>query len=60
MFASFSHLQGGAGDAARRERERQQLADLVGKNLTVISQLDGLDYSLYSNNVLPRVLEQVR
>ena len=31
----------------RREKERAQLADLVGKNLTYISQLEGLDYDLY-------------
>ncbi len=34
-----------------REQERQQLQDLVGKNLTYLSQLDGLDYDLYSNKV---------
>ena len=28
-------------------KERQQLADLVGKNLTYISQLEGLDVPLY-------------
>ena len=31
----------------RKEGERQQLADLVGKNLTYISQLEGLDFRLY-------------
>lgn len=31
----------------RKEGERQQLADLVGKNLTYISQLEGLDFTLY-------------
>ncbi len=31
----------------RREKERQQLADLVGKNLTYMSQLEGLDARLY-------------
>jgi len=31
----------------RRVKERQQLADLVGKNLTYISQLEGLDFPLY-------------
>ena len=31
----------------RKEGERQQLADLVGKNLTYISQLEGLDFKLY-------------
>lgn len=31
----------------KRVKERQQLADLVGKNLTYISQLEGLDFPLY-------------
>lgn len=35
------------------------LQDLVGKNLTYISQLDGLSFDLYSSSVLPRILEQV-
>lgn len=35
------------------------LQDLVGKNLTYISQLDGLTFDLYSTSVLPRLLEQV-
>jgi vacuolar protein sorting-associated protein 35 len=35
------------------------LQDLVGKNLTYISQLDGLSFELYAGSVLPRLLEQV-
>lgn len=35
------------------------MQDLVGKNLTYISQLDGLTFELYSSSVLPRLLEQV-
>ena len=35
------------GNRDRREKERAQLSDLVGKNLTYISQLEGLDYELY-------------
>jgi hypothetical protein len=31
----------------------------VGKNLEYLSQLDGLDFRLYSGMVLPRVLEQI-
>ncbi len=31
--------QGSARDRDRREKERQQLADLVGKNLTYVSQV---------------------
>jgi vacuolar protein sorting-associated protein 35 len=31
----------------------------VGKNLTYLSQLDGLSFELYAGSVLPRLLEQV-
>lgn len=51
--------QGTERERARRERERGQLADLVGKNLTRLSQLEGLTLALYRDQVLPRVLEQV-
>jgi hypothetical protein len=34
-----------AQERAAREKERQQLADLVGRNLTYVSQLDGLDFA---------------
>jgi hypothetical protein len=47
-------LQGSQRDREKRERERQQLADLVGKNLTYLSQLDGLTFPLYRDVVLPR------
>ena len=46
-------------DRDRREKERQELRDLVGKNLLVLTQLEGMDLDLYQNTVLPRVLEQV-
>lgn len=43
----------------KREKERQELRDLVGKNLLVLSQLEGVDLNLYQTVVLPRILEQV-
>ena len=43
----------------RREKERLELRDIIGKNLTVLSQLEGVDIETYSENVLPRVLEQI-
>ena len=46
-----SHPQGSARDKDKREQERQQLQDLVGKNLTYLSQLDGLGYDLYAGMV---------
>ncbi|KAL4438691.1 hypothetical protein ABPG77_006295 [Micractinium sp. CCAP 211/92] len=58
LWVRMQH-QGSARDREKRERERQQLADLVGKNLTYLSQLDGLTFQLYRDIVLPRVLEQV-
>eukprot|EP00882_Tetradesmus_deserticola_P010497 GHRQ01011088.1.p1 GENE.GHRQ01011088.1~~GHRQ01011088.1.p1 ORF type:complete len:692 (+),score=352.67 GHRQ01011088.1:265-2340(+) len=58
LWVRMQH-QGVARDRDRREKERQQLQDLVGKNLTYISQLDGLSFELYAGSVLPRLLEQV-
>eukprot|EP00959_Pyramimonas_sp_CCMP1952_P340091 7122917-Pyramimonas_sp.AAC.1 len=43
----------------KREKERNELRDLVGKNLLVLSQLEGVDLELYQKTVLPWVLEQV-
>ena len=43
----------------KREKERSELRDLVGKNLHVLSQIKGLDLEMYRYIVLPRVLEQV-
>ena len=51
--------QGTARDAERRERERAQLADLVGRNLTLLSQLEGLGFEAYAGSALPRLLEQI-
>lgn len=58
LWVRLQH-QGSARDKEKRERERQQLADLVGKNLTYLSQLDGLGFELYKDQVLPRVLDQI-
>lgn len=44
-------LQGSLRDKDKREKERSQLQDLVGKNLTYLSQLDGLDFELYQGEV---------
>ncbi|KAK9803789.1 hypothetical protein WJX73_008689 [Symbiochloris irregularis] len=58
LWVRMQH-QGAQRDRDRREKERQQLADLVGKNLTYLSQLEGLNFELYQGQVHPRVLEQV-
>ncbi|CAI0382566.1 unnamed protein product [Linum tenue] len=55
----LSGLQGPGQDRDKREKERSELRDLVGKNLHILGQLDGVDLEMYRENVLPRVLEQV-
>jgi len=70
-LASVANTTAGAARAAR-EAERRQLADLVGKNITLLSQLEMIDddedndngtnedrVSLYQRLVLPSLLEQV-
>eukprot|EP00958_Prasinococcus_capsulatus_P018769 scaffold2229_cov413-Prasinococcus_capsulatus_cf.AAC.14 len=51
--------QGRATERAGREKERRELRELVGRNLVVLSQLDGVTLQAYSSTVLPRVLEQI-
>ncbi|CAN1824601.1 Vacuolar protein sorting-associated protein 35B [Linum perenne] len=51
--------QGAGQDKDKREKERTELRDLVGKNLHILSQLEGVGLEVYRENVLPRVLEQV-
>ncbi|CAL5218743.1 g459 [Coccomyxa viridis] len=58
LWVRMQH-QGSGKDRDRKEGERQQLADLVGKNLTYISQLEGLDFKLYKDVVQGRMMEQV-
>jgi len=58
LWVRMQHI-GPASGRSRREGERQELRDLVGKNLLAISQLEGVDLTLYRETVLPRILEQV-
>ncbi|XP_054797417.1 vacuolar protein sorting-associated protein 35B-like isoform X1 [Prosopis cineraria] len=51
--------QGPSQIREKREKERNELRDLVGKNLHVLSQIEGVDLDMYKDIVLPRVLEQV-
>ncbi|KVI02906.1 Armadillo-type fold [Cynara cardunculus var. scolymus] len=58
LWVRMQH-QGPAREKEKREKERNELRDLVGKNLHVLSQIEGIDLELYRDVVLPRVLEQV-
>ncbi|XP_028102503.1 vacuolar protein sorting-associated protein 35B-like isoform X6 [Camellia sinensis] len=58
LWVRMQH-QGPVWDKERREKERSELRDLVGKNLHVLSQIEGVDLDMYRDTVLPRILEQV-
>ncbi|KAF4364661.1 hypothetical protein CsatB_004982 [Cannabis sativa] len=58
LWVRMQH-QGPAREKEKREKERSELRDLVGKNLHVLSQIEGIDLEMYKESVLPRVLEQV-
>ena len=58
LWVRMQH-QGAAADKIKREKERRELGLLVGMNLISLSQLDGMDKLMYSDEVLPRILEQL-
>ncbi|KAI5438727.1 vacuolar protein sorting-associated protein 35A [Lathyrus oleraceus] len=58
LWVRMQH-QGPSREKEKREKERSELRDLVGKNLHVLSQIEGVDLDMYKDVVLPRVLEQV-
>lgn len=58
LWVRMQH-QGPTREKEKREKERNELRDLVGKNLHVLSQIEGVDLEMYKETVLPRVLEQV-
>lgn len=58
LWVRMQH-QGPSREKEKREKERSELRDLVGKNLHVLSQIEGVDLEMYKESVLPRVLEQV-
>ncbi|KAL3845003.1 hypothetical protein ACJIZ3_002406 [Penstemon smallii] len=58
LWVRMQH-QGPTREKEKREKERSELRDLVGKNLHVLSQIEGVDLDMYKEIVLPRVLEQV-
>ncbi|XP_047972631.1 vacuolar protein sorting-associated protein 35A-like [Salvia hispanica] len=58
LWVRMQH-QGPAREKDKRGKERGELRDLVGKNLHVLSQIEGVDLEMYKEIVLPRVLEQI-
>ncbi|KAG2545157.1 hypothetical protein PVAP13_9KG412647 [Panicum virgatum] len=58
LWVRMQH-QGPVREKEKRGKERNELRDLVGKNLHVLSQIEGVDLDMYKETVLPRILEQV-
>ncbi|XP_027331215.1 vacuolar protein sorting-associated protein 35B-like isoform X4 [Abrus precatorius] len=58
LWVRLQH-QGPGRIREKKEKERNELRDLVGKNLHVLSQIEGVDLDMYKDTVLPNVLEQV-
>ncbi|CAO2833808.1 unnamed protein product [Amaranthus hypochondriacus] len=58
LWVRLQH-QGPVRVREKREKERNELRDLVGKNLHILSQIEGVDLDMYRDTVLPRILEQV-
>lgn len=58
LWVRMQH-QGPHREKEKLEKERNELRDLVGKNLHVLSQIEGIDLEMYRDTVLPRVLEQI-
>eukprot|EP01123_Difflugia_compressa_P014659 TRINITY_DN788_c0_g3_i1.p1 TRINITY_DN788_c0_g3~~TRINITY_DN788_c0_g3_i1.p1 ORF type:complete len:699 (-),score=122.39 TRINITY_DN788_c0_g3_i1:99-1943(-) len=59
MNKLWVRMQHGMRDLDKREQEREELNILVGKNLSRLSQLEGLTIGLYKSDVLPRILSQI-
>lgn len=58
LWVRLQH-QGHSRDREKREMERRDLRILVGTNLVRLSQLEGVDLTMYTTLILPSILEQV-
>mmetsp|Transcript_25612 Transcript_25612/g.4296 ORF Transcript_25612/g.4296 Transcript_25612/m.4296 type:complete len:115 (+) Transcript_25612:415-759(+) len=50
---------GGVRDKKRREKERNDLRVTVGENIVRLSNLEGMNLSVYKETVLPKILETI-
>lgn len=58
LWVRLQH-QGHSKEREKREMERKELRILVGTNLVRLSQLEGVDLTMYQQAILPSILEQV-
>ena len=54
-----SHIKVDKKERRKREKERNELRLLVGTNLVRLSQLEGMTPTLYKEQILPPILEQI-
>ena len=62
LWVRIQHLPGDnkSKDVRRkRERERNEMRILVGTNLVRLSELDGVDSTIYGTVILPKILNQI-
>jgi vacuolar protein sorting-associated protein 35 len=59
LWVRLQHMGGSKETRKKREKERQELRILVGTNLVRLSQLEGIDATIYKETILPRILEQI-
>ncbi|KAK9768718.1 retromer complex subunit Vps35 [Basidiobolus ranarum] len=58
LWVRLQH-QGHSREREKREMERKELKILIGSNLVKLSQLDGVNLTMYQETILPGILEQV-
>ncbi len=58
LWVRMQH-QGSVRDRDKREQERKELGPLIGKMLSRLSNLEGLNATLYASHVLPVLVDQI-
>ncbi|GFH48731.1 hypothetical protein CTEN210_05207 [Chaetoceros tenuissimus] len=62
LWVRIQHLPGDSKTKEtkrKRERERNELRMMVGTNLVVLSQLEGVTSAIYGTVILPKILDQI-
>lgn len=59
LWVRLGAVAAGSKKAKKRERERAELSSLLGFNLSRLSQLGGLDYELYRDDIFPKLIAEI-
>ena len=52
-------LQAGIKDKEKKADEERQLLQLVGKNIQLMSNLEGMSYEIYRQTIMPKLMDQI-